>query len=274
MNNGYNINNSNDNVNTNNYNVAPNNNTNVNMNGSNNNNNNVNNNNSNISFSSNYSNNSVYYYGNDKYLDKYSKSKATPTKKRFHFDIFAVIIFVASIYGFVQNLKFDFLAMGISAFCFLWSVLGFKNRNVFYYLALIISFASLVMTGLFYFGILENDSKVLLRVKEDSFVTKVQDAATKVEEDYRILSYSQPKCYNFDTINSLYTFKIKRSPFGAEYSKNSYILIDGDLDNPGTIICFTDMKGNGFNKVHNKNLTRDNLRVGTAGECSLPANCR
>lgn len=275
--NNYNNNSGNNNVNNNVNNGFNNPNSNVSNNVSNNYNNfnnNINTANTNANNNRISSNEKVYYYGNDAALEKYKSSKAEPDKKKFHFHIFGLIILLFSVYAFMRNLKFDFIALGMSGFCFIFSVCNFKTRSIFYYLAFIVSLASIVMFGLFYFGILDNDSEALLTIKKDHFTTDVQNAATKVQEDYRILSYSDRKCYNFDTINTLFTSKLKRSPFGGKYSSSSYIIIDGDLNNKNSIICFVDEKGNGYNNINNADLNKNNMKIGNAKECVLPSYCK
>ena len=212
--------------------------------------------------------NNVYYYGNNDFLDKYKNSTAVPDKKKKGFNFFAILIFLLSIYCFYKNLSYFALAGCI--FCFIFSIFNLKSRNVFYYVAGFVSFAAIVMFALFYLGFVENSSEALLTIKKDRFVNDVQNATTKVLEDYRILSHTDKQCYNFKKINSLFTLKLGRSSFGSNYSQNSYILID----NNKISVCFVDEKGNGFYNVSDADLNRDNLQAGIAFDCMLPSYCK
>lgn len=216
----------------------------------------------------------TFYYGNSNYVDSYKNGGGIVSDKKKRINIIAILIFMLSLFGLYKMISFSYMALGISIFCFICSVCCLKNRDIFYYLAGFVSLISIVLFGLFYFGIINNDSASLRDLRKTQFVNDVKSAVNKVEEDYHISASNDPKCYSYSKINSLFKKKMDVSPLKAKYSANSYIKISGNLGSRQYVICFVDLDGNGFNNVSENTLTKDNLMIGNAGECFLPSYCK
>ena len=217
----------------------------------------------------------IFYYGNNDYVDRIKNKNYKKEKRPFHFSIVSFVFLGLSIFGIFKIFEFNYIAIGVSAFCFLVSVFNLNSRNIIYILSFVISFASLIICALFYFNIVDNTSKALVDLRKEQYVSKVTRIVTYVEKDYLINSYQNTECYNLSRINELFTKKVVNSPFNSPYYDSSYVVISGPSGNRSYKICFVDENGNGFNNIVDKaQLARKRVKVGTAYKCVLPPECK
>ncbi len=130
-------------------------------------------------------------------------------------------------------------------------------------LAVIVILATIIMIAA------PNVSTYLENSRKKAFVLNAKQVVESVSND--ALINGGKTAYNIEDINKLLDTKhrLVTSPYGQNYSEGSYVKVEKNSDGETVYkICLTDTGRNGFEEVSYDELTDDNVKVGTAKECS------
>lgn len=130
-------------------------------------------------------------------------------------------------------------------------------------LAVIVILATIIMIAA------PNVSTYLENSRKKAYILNAKQVVEAVSND--ALINGGKNAYNIEDINKLLDTKhrLVQSPYGQSYSEGSYVKVEKDSDGETVYkICLTDTGRNGIEESSYDELTDDNVKVGTAKECS------
>lgn len=130
-------------------------------------------------------------------------------------------------------------------------------------LAVIVILATIVMIAA------PNVSTYLENSRKKAFVLNAKQVVEAVSND--ALLNGNKNAYNIEDINKLLDSKhrLVTSPYGQDYSEGSYVKVEKNSEGETVYkVCLTDTGRNGIEEASYDELVDDNVKVGTAKECS------
>ncbi len=130
-------------------------------------------------------------------------------------------------------------------------------------LAVIVILATIVMIAA------PNVSTYLENSRKKAFVLNAKQVVEAVSND--VLLNGNKNAYNIEDINKLLDSKhrLVTSPYGQDYSEGSYVKVEKNSEGETVYkVCLTDTGRNGIEEASYDELVDDNVKVGTAKECS------
>ena len=130
-------------------------------------------------------------------------------------------------------------------------------------LAVIVILATIVMIAA------PNVSTYLENSRKKAFVLNAKQVVEAVSND--ALLNGNKNAYNIEDINKLLDSKhrLVTSPYGQDYSEGSYVKVEKNSEGETVYkVCLTDTGRNGIEESSYDELVDDNVKVGTAKECS------
>ena len=195
-------------------------------------------------------------------------------KRKKILDVLPIVLFIISVINLFMCAFLGIISLIIPILITIWTVIRFKEKDILYFICLIISIISIgIFVCVNYFGLF-NINNHLGVYKENKFVSEAQRVISISKDDYISRKYSKAKCYKINDINKL-GGKLNNSPSGVKYSDTSFVKIYTDKNGVvGSSICLVDENGIGFNYIDQYDVNRGNLDIGDADLCILPSDCK
>jgi len=152
-----------------------------------------------------------------------------------------------------------------------------NTTNIIIIVVLVAVAAFLLPRIIFFLVSFKSTNSLLNDTRKSSYCDNIFVAVQSIRTDYLTNGYDEDKCYNLEKINRIKGEKpLISSPFGANYSKSSYIIAKNPSNSkyiyPSHIeVCFADEKGYGVSNINVNDLTKDNITTNIS--CTLPLNC-